>query len=106
MGLFRVSYDKREDSLINAVTVGELVGEAPSVLAIRHDEQGRGYVMGSEGLHGSGIVHIDDGHIDDLIEVLTIESPHFVCRFASFHDDLAGHTGLGRRGMAPCCVQT
>ena len=47
MGLFRVSYDKREDSLINAVTVGELVGEASSVLAIRHDEQGRGYVMGT-----------------------------------------------------------
>ena len=28
MGLFRVSYNKREDSLINAVTVGELAGEA------------------------------------------------------------------------------
>lgn len=27
-------------------------------------------------------------------------------KIASFHDDLAGHTGLGRRGMAPCCVQT
>lgn len=50
--------------------------------------------VGSEGLHGSGIVHIDDGHINDLIEVLPIESPHFVSRFASFHDDLAGRAGL------------
>ena len=50
--------------------------------------------VGSEGLHGSGIVHIDDGHIDDLIEVLPIESPHFVSRFASFHNDLSGRTGL------------
>ena len=63
MGLFRVSYNKREDSLINAVAVGELAGEAPAVLAIRYDEQGRGYVMGSEGFVEADGVGYGDGRI-------------------------------------------
>ena len=39
MLLFGMFYDKREYSMVNAFSIGELTGESPAVLAIRYDDQ-------------------------------------------------------------------